>query len=140
MTAPADFETIERLLAEATPGPWVSLLGTQVCYVDTTAQLPNEGDNVAVLESARMAQNAALIVAAVNALPALLAEVRAVRAESTPDEVPSAYENGIQQGRINERRDVVAWLRTQHVEIQDPWDYTAALIEAGEHIPEVSDG
>ena len=65
-------DDIKRLLAEATPGPWALHNETCVSSGDTmTAQTcDDEPENTPQAE-----QNAALIVAAVNALPDLLADL-----------------------------------------------------------------
>lgn len=88
MTAPIDLDELERLLAAATPGEWVTGCGFERNYLyGGGAHLaciggsedyeinddgsPNEADN-----------NAALIVAARNSFPALLTEIRELRAEN----------------------------------------------------------
>ena len=73
-------EDIKRLLAEATPGPWALHNETCVSSGDTmTAQTcDDEPENTPQAE-----QNAALIVAAVNSLPALLADIEAAQKQIT---------------------------------------------------------
>jgi hypothetical protein len=68
-------DDIKRLLAEATPGPWALHNETCVSSGDTmTAQTcDDEPENTPQAE-----QNAALIVAAVNALPDILADLEEV--------------------------------------------------------------
>jgi hypothetical protein len=69
-------DDIKRLLAEATPGPWALHNETCVSSGDTmTAQTcDDEPENTPQAE-----QNAALIVAAVNSLPDLLADLEAAQ-------------------------------------------------------------
>jgi hypothetical protein len=69
-------DDIKRLLGEATPGPWALHNETCVSSGDTmTAQTcDDEPENTPQAE-----QNAALIVAAVNALPSLLADIELLR-------------------------------------------------------------
>lgn len=81
MTAPADIEALAVLLEAATPGPWEhaheGLQGGEVI----------RGGDIRVARVYKSnwpdyrpdCENAALIAAAVNALPALLAEVKASR-------------------------------------------------------------
>ena len=78
-----DLAELERLLAEATPGPWQADEATQtgqratvafpVVLSESTGEILLEGDFGGDTD-------AALIVAAVNALPFLLAEVRKANA------------------------------------------------------------
>jgi hypothetical protein len=69
-------DDIKRLLAEATPGPWALHNETCVSSGDTmTAQTcDDEPENTPQAE-----QNAALIVAVVNSLPDLLADIELLR-------------------------------------------------------------
>ena len=69
-------DDIKRLMAEATPRPWALHNETCVSSGDTmTAQTcDDEPENTPQAE-----QNAALIVAAVNALPSLLADLEAAQ-------------------------------------------------------------
>ena len=63
MTNPSlDLEELKRLAAEATPGPWSYLFSTLVTY-------------------GKQHENKAFALAAVNSLPALIAEVERLRAE-----------------------------------------------------------
>ena len=67
---------LKRLLAESTPGPWALHNETCVSSGDTmTAQTcDDEPENTPQAE-----QNAALIVASVNALPSMLADIELLR-------------------------------------------------------------
>lgn len=76
-----DTAELRRLLAEATPGPWRTEVGGQVWswvrpngrrFVATTRYRTHPED----------APNAALIVAAVNALPGLLDRIEELEAEN----------------------------------------------------------
>lgn len=65
-----DLDELERLHAEATPGPWV----TDSDSLDNFPRTIFAGDNIRV--SLATKNNAAYIVAACNSLPALIKRVR----------------------------------------------------------------
>lgn len=73
---PIDLDALEALLAKATPGPWHTGAG------DHWSRDVRAGSDAPAFCGARNGvADAALIVAAVNALPALIAELRAARRE-----------------------------------------------------------
>ena len=74
MTDRPDLTELERLLAEGTPGPWV-VLNRQYVFVEREGRFE---DPIAACSAAYGPANAALIVAAINALRFLLAEARKV--------------------------------------------------------------
>lgn len=69
MRDPVDLDALDALLAAATPGPW-GLGGEDEC------RIYSESEWVGI---ATVSPEAKLIVAAVNALPGLIVEVRALR-------------------------------------------------------------
>lgn len=81
MTAP-DLDALKELLAKATPGPWkISLTDdTSIINADRREVCTADGDYNSPDDWPLMEANAALIVAAVNSLPALLSERDALRA------------------------------------------------------------
>jgi len=79
MTTPIDLDALEALLAKATPGTWA--LEERRDYTDIvdgtgTSLLPTGWGGEPLIDR----DDAALIVAAVNALPALIRELREARA------------------------------------------------------------
>lgn len=75
MTAP-DLDALEALLGKATPGPW-----GQEPFGLIVSQEENESGKHALIADPTGDANAALIVAAVNSLPALIARVRELERE-----------------------------------------------------------
>lgn len=72
-----DLERLERLCAEATPLPWEpGFRGANASYFNAGAKCLGKCDG------ARHAANSMLIPEAVNSIPALLALVRTLRAET----------------------------------------------------------
>jgi len=72
-----DIDALRALLAKATQGPW-----THAQSVSADAITALEGDyEIEVVSDVHRDDNAALIVAAVNALPSLCDEVERLRAE-----------------------------------------------------------
>ena len=73
---PIDLEELERLLAEATPGPWT----VSECD-DLHAAGIHAAEEKYPFGTTSANEEARLIVAAVNALPALISEIRELRAD-----------------------------------------------------------
>jgi hypothetical protein len=76
---PIPIEELKRLIAEATKGPWKHV---SYCGMDLigTGDRPREPANhICQLSDKNEAANAALITAAVNSLPSLIAEVERLR-------------------------------------------------------------
>jgi hypothetical protein len=76
-----DIVGLEALLAKATKGPWLHVPITSGPFSDVCADAihPHRGAEP-VADDIRKAEDAALIIAAVNALPHLLAEITRLRA------------------------------------------------------------
>ncbi len=77
---PADINQLRDLLAQATPGPWAVHYGYKLPHIKAD-------DGRYILEAGtvygpRTKADAALIVAAMNALPSLLDEVERLRADA----------------------------------------------------------
>lgn len=77
-----DLDALERLLAEATPGPWTHDTPYYGSHVDSVAHYrtatfdPNQADGVGTFSNG---PDAALIVLLRNTAPALIQEVRRLR-------------------------------------------------------------
>lgn len=83
MSDPVDTQRLRELLEAATPGPWItdpedrdSVIGAVEWGTDGRVI-----DGIDVIYRMGVTEDAALIVAAVNALPALLEEVETLRAD-----------------------------------------------------------
>lgn len=74
---PIDLEKLERLAKEATPGPWRVKCDNEICAGEKKVHLAK-----VMLSYKEWESNAAYIVAACNALPDLIAELKAARAEN----------------------------------------------------------
>jgi hypothetical protein len=72
-----DLEKLERLAAQATPGPWEVVASDK--YTFTVAILPPDFPQTQLVGRIRDEQDAAYIVAACNAVPELIAENRALQ-------------------------------------------------------------
>lgn len=77
MTTTFDIDELERLLAAATDGPWRQGSGV----ADPTIYTADD-DFLIYDEGGHTGADAALIVAARNSLPAILTEIRELRAEN----------------------------------------------------------
>lgn len=98
--ATADLNAIEALLAAGTPGPWRTGTGDHWCR-----DIRAGSDSPAFCGARNGPADAALIVAAVNALPGLLARLRAAEAER--DALRAALvKYGIHDVDCDERPDV----------------------------------
>jgi len=73
---PETLAELERLRADATPGPWVAEFSGKTGPVVMDAESRNALDHVAQCPHYRGHSDAALIAAAVNHLPALIAEIK----------------------------------------------------------------
>jgi hypothetical protein len=69
-----NLEELERLAAQATPGPWKVVVSDK--YTFTVAILPPDFPQTPLVVRIRDEQDAAYIVAACNAVPELIARVR----------------------------------------------------------------
>ena len=76
-----DIDELERLLAAATPGEWVACGWGDGSTPDGVTNIFNHDAEVLLMECLPI-DDAALIVAARNSLPALLTEIRELRAEN----------------------------------------------------------
>lgn len=81
MTRP-DLDALAALLDKATPGPWATNGGRVECRDDHG--WVNDGWIIGDLDGPDAEANSALIVAAVNALPELIARVRELEREREP--------------------------------------------------------
>lgn len=77
MTPPLNIPALRALVAKATPGPWEQDDESTICSNDGMIAVPCEFFGVEQQD-----ENIALIVAAVNALPALLDELDAARKDA----------------------------------------------------------
>ena len=107
-----DLEKLERLHAEATPGPWTQRGNFIFCA---------QNKRLAYVEAERALdlQTAAYIVAACNSLPALIAELKAARAENGELKRHSEWLERKLQIRIDNNAELIK--RIEELEKQKEW-------------------
>lgn len=150
MTAltPEEIAELRRLHAAATPGPWNTTRCGELCPDDLMLHADFGTDRgirsirtVGKLfaertGAAECSANAALIVAAVNALPALLTAAEALpRVEAERDEAKAKYNAVIAAGASANKHEAIALARVAELEAALEWALDNASDSEHPHYP-----
>jgi len=107
-----ELEELKRLLAEATPGPWEKSGVRTKCIIEDAISIGADGLSYIYLpigkthnEQAGALADAALIVAAVNALPGLIARVEEMEAELEAARVHAWLDDELQEKAPSDERN-----------------------------------